>query len=979
MKYFLALITFFYSVHVLTAQVDPLLSYDQERQAKWVDSVYNSLTLKQKVGQLFIVDVFSQKGMAEQKRILKLIEEQEIGGLIFSKGAPLKQAKMHNALQAKSKIPMLITMDAEWGLAMRLDSTYAFPWNMTLGALKSDDLVRKVGAQIGRHCKRLGVHMNFGPVLDINTNPQNPIIGNRSFGESKERVTQKSIAFMEGMHSVGVLSSGKHFPGHGDTDKDSHKTLPSILFSEKRINEVELYPYRKLIKKGISSVMVAHLNIPSLESTEGLPSSISQKVVTDILKEKLKFKGLIFTDALNMKGASNFKEPGAIDLAAFKAGNDVLLISEDIPKSAQKIIDEVKKGEITEERLAVSVKKILKAKYKVGLHQYTPVVLDNLQEDLLSLENDLLYGAIAENSLTLLRNEINSIPIGNLEMTKIAYVPMGDSSGDAFYKELKLYAKIDLIKVNTAADLFKLNDYNQVIVGFHKSNASPWKSFKFKAEEASVLNSIAAMHKTTLVSFAKPYALQDLNAIPALTGIVIGYQNSDIFQQKAAQALFGAVPFKGKLPVSIAPYFKEGDGFFLNKNDRLSYGLPESVGVNSRKLAKIDSVVNIALREEMTPGLQLLVARKGKVIFNKSYGYQTYKKEVPITNQSIYDLASLTKILGTLPVIMRMEQTGAMSITDKFVDLLPELKGTNKADIKIVEALSHYARLQAWIPFYVSTLDSISMKPSPKYYSKLKDSIYTIQVTEELFLRKDMKDSIFKEIVDSELRKRKGYKYSDLPYYFLQRYVERYFNSSMAELTHNLLYNSLGANRTGYLPLRRFKKEEIVPTEIDNLYRNTTIQGYVHDQGAAMFGGVGGHAGLFANANDVAKIMQLFLNKGTYGGQTYFKPKTIDKFNTCYYCDERNRRGVGFDKPQLDVSGPTCGCVSMSSFGHSGFTGTYTWADPDEEIVYVFLSNRTFPDSNNRKLIRTDIRTKIQQLIYEAIEIEDESQKTMLD
>ncbi|WP_010521833.1 glycoside hydrolase family 3 N-terminal domain-containing protein [Aquimarina agarivorans] len=968
MKYLLPLITLFCSALSISAQNDPLAAYDEARQTKWVDSIYNSLTLKQKVGQLFVVDVFSEKGKPEQDRIAKLIENQEIGGLIFSKGTPYKQAKMHNALQAKSKIPLLITMDAEWGLAMRLDSTYAFPWNMTLGALKSDELVKRVGAQVGKHCKRLGVHMNFGPVLDINTNPLNPIIGNRSFGESKERVTQKSLAFMEGMHSVGVLSSGKHFPGHGDTDTDSHKTLPSILFSEKRINDVELYPYRKLIKKGLSSVMVAHLNIPSIESTERLPSSISQKVVTDILIDKLKFEGLIFTDALNMKGASNFKEPGAIDLAAFKAGNDILLISEDIPKAAKKIITEYTNGGITEARLALSVKKVLKAKYKVGLHKYAPVALENLHEDLHTIENDLLYEQVAENSITLLRNDSDAVPIRNLEMTKIAYVPMGSVSGKAFYDQLKLYAKVDLIEVKTTADLFKLDDYNQVIVGFHKSNASPWKPFEFKAEQAKVLNLIAAMHKTTLVSFAKPYALQNLSAIPALSGIVVAYQNSTIFQQKAAQALFGAIPFKGKLPVSIAPHFKEGDGFFLNNSERLAYGLPESVGVNSHKLAKIDSLVNYALREEMTPGLQLLVARKGKVIYNKSYGYQTYKKEVPITNQTIYDLASLTKILGTLPVIMKMEQTGVMSITDKFVDLLPELKGTNKEHIKIVEALSHYARLQAWIPFYISTLDSVSMKPSPKYYRKLKDSIYSTQVTDELFIRKDMKDSIFKEIVDSELRERKGYKYSDLPYYFLQRYIEKYFSSSMAELTHNLLYNSLGANRTGYLPLRRFKKEEIVPTEIDELYRNTTIQGYVHDQGAAMLGGVGGHAGLFANANDVAKIMQMFLNRGSYGGQDYFKPKTIDKFNTCYYCDEKNRRGVGFDKPQLDVSGPTCGCVSMSSFGHSGFTGTYTWADPDEEIVYVFLSNRTFPDSGNRKLIRKDIRTKIQQLIYEAID-----------
>ena len=966
MKLTLALLFFLAFVQSFFAQIDPLIADNPDAQRMWVDSIYNGLTLKQKVGQLFMVDVFSEKGKAEQNRVKKLVENQEIGGIIFSKGGPVGQAKMHNYLQEKSNVPMLIAMDAEWGLSMRLDSTYAFPWNMTLGALQDNELVKKTGVQIAKHCKRLGVHMNFAPVVDINTNPANPIIGNRSFGETKDLVTEKSLAFLEGMQSEGVLGSAKHFPGHGDTDKDSHKTLPSITFDEKRIDNIELFPYRKLIKKGLSSVMVAHLNVPSLEP-DGLPTSISKKVVTDILIKKLKFNGLIFTDALNMKGASNFKEPGDIDLAAFKAGNDILLISEDIPKASAKIVNAVKKGEIPEMQLELSVKKILKAKYKVGLNKYKPVATENLHEDLNSIENDLLYEKIAENSLTLLRNDLNSNPIRDLELKNIAYVHLGDSDGNEFYNQLKLYAQVSRITIDSVANINELKGYNQVIVGFHKSNENPWKSYKFKTREADFLNRIAQQNKTTLVCFAKPYALQNLKAIPHLASVVVAYQNSKIFQQKAAQALFGAGSFKGKLPVSITPYFKKGDGFFLSSNERLSYGMPESVGLDSKKLQKIDSIAKLAVNKKMTPGLQLLVARKGKVVFNKSYGFQTYDKKKPITNETIYDLASLTKILTTLPIVMKLEQAGAMKITDQFQDILPQLRDTNKGDIKIVEALSHYARLQAWIPFYISTLDSITEKPSPKYYQKLKDYSYNTQVAEDLYIRGDMKDSIFQEIIDSELRERKEYKYSDLPYYILQRYVETYFDAPLWELAYNQIYNPLGANRTGFLPLNRFLKEDIVPSENDQNFRQQEIRGYVHDQGAAMMGGVAGHAGLFSTANDVAKIMQMYLNKGSYGGHDFFKPKTIAKFNTCYFCEEENRRGVGFDKPQLEESGPTCGCVSMQSFGHSGFTGTYTWADPEEEIVYVFLSNRTFPDSDNRKLIREDIRTKIQQYIYEAI------------
>lgn len=952
----------------LQAQIDPLLSHDALAQKKWVDSVYNQLSLKQKVGQLFMVDVFSVRGKSEQKRIEKLIENQEIGGVIFSKGGPVRQAKMHNALQAKSKIPLLVSMDAEWGLSMRLDSTYAFPWNMTLGAIKDTLLVKKTGAAIAKHCKRLGVHINFAPVIDINTNPINPIIGNRSFGETKELVANHGTALMQGMHSQNVLTSGKHFPGHGDTSKDSHKTLPTITFSKNRILETELYPFQKLINSGISSIMIAHLNIPSLVEKEGLPSSLSKNVVTNLLQEQLKFKGLIFTDALNMKGASNFKEPGAIDLAAFEAGNDILLISEDIPKSVKKLVANIKSGNISEERLKHSVIKILKAKYKVGLHHYKPVETNNLIADLNSLENDVLYEQLAENAITVVKNDLNFIPVKDLELKNIAYVHFGEASGDAFHEQLKLYTKVDRVAVNTPEDIDKLKNYNQVIIGFHASNASPWKPYKIKAADKKLIDTIAQKHNSLLACFAKPYALNNLEAGLYLNSIVVGYQNSKIFQEKAAQIIFGGLPAKGKLPVSISPNNKVGDGFFLNNNHRLSYGLPESVGVNSYKLAKIDSIVNIALAEEMTPGLQLLVSRKGKVIHHKSYGFQTYKKENPITSSSIYDLASLTKILATLPLFMKLEQSGVVNIEEKLSELLPALKDTNKDAIKVVEALSHFGKLKPWIPFYIRTLDTLSLKPSKNYYKKQPDSIFSIKVADEFYLRKDYKDSIYSEVVASELRKKQEYKYSDLPYYFIQKYIETFYGTNLGELSANQFYKPLGANYTGYQPLKNFSKNEIVPTEVDSIFRGQEIRGYVHDQGAAMLGGEGGHAGLFSNANDVAKIMQLYLNKGSYGGHEYLYPSTIDKFNTCYYCEQDNRRGVGFDKPQLKEVGPTCGCISMTSFGHSGFTGTYTWADPEEEIIYVFLSNRTYPDATNRKLIKEDIRTKIQGLIYKAIE-----------
>ncbi len=968
-KKYISFIIFFTTFGLYAQHANPLIVDDNEAQKRWVDSIYNSMTLKEKVGQLFMVDVFSSKPKRDTDKIKQLIEEYHIGGVIFSKGGPNRQAKLTNEYQSLSKVPLLIAMDAEWGLAMRLDSTQAFPWNMTLGAIQNDTLVEETGRQIARHCKRLGVHINFAPVVDINTNPKNPIIGNRSFGEDKDLVTQKSLAFMKGMQKEGIMASAKHFPGHGDTDSDSHKTLPTINFDAKRIDSIELYPYRKLINEGLSSVMVAHLNIPSLESRSGYPSSISKNVVTTLLKDSLKFNGLIFTDALNMKGASDFKAPGDIDLAAFLAGNDVLLISEDVPLASQKIVSAYYSKIITEERLAHSVRKILLAKYKVGLNKYKPVDMSYLHEELNSVKNEVLHHNLVENSLTIIKNDRATLPVKNLDLKKVAYVSMGDDSGEPFYNELRKYTQVDWVKANQLSEMIEqLRNYNYVIVGFHKSNASPWAAYKFTDKELVWLYEIARLNTTVLNIFARPYAMLDMLTTTNFEGIVLGYQNSKVVQEKTAQLLFGAIEAKGKLPVSLGDEFPVGTGLETRPLKRLSYGLPESVGMNSYRLNRIDSIIDRTLRERMTPGLQLIVARKGKVIFNKNYGYHTYNKLRKVKGSDIYDLASLTKILATLPLIVEQKDKGIISLDTRVGEMLPSFKGSNKEDITLRSMLSHYAKLRAWIPFYLKTLDTVTQRPDKKYYRNKFSDDFNIEVTNNLYLRSDMKDSLLLRIKDSELRKRLRYKYSDLPYYLLKTYLEGYYDNTLNALTQQHFYKPLGASNTSYLPLSRFKKKRIVPTENDNAFRKEIIHGYVHDQGAAMFGGIGGHAGLFANANDVAKIMQMYLNGGYYGGKQYFKKQTLEEFNTCYYCHKDVRRGVGFDKPQLGDIGPTCGCISMTSFGHSGFTGTFTWADPEEEMVYVFLSNRTFPDSANRKLISNDIRSEIQRVIYEAID-----------
>ena len=644
--YFLFALFLLFSAPLIKAQQqDPLATADYEQQMAWVDHTYTNMSLQEKVGQLFMVDIFSNRSRAETNKIKKLIKDHHIGGIIFSKGGPLQQAKLNNEYQDLSKIPLLIGMDAEWGLAMRLDSTFALPWNMTLGAVQSLKLIEEAGAAISRHSNRLGVHMNFAPVIDINTNPDNPIIGNRSFGEEKMKVTERAVAFMKGMHRENTLSSAKHFPGHGDTKSDSHKTLPTISFSRERLDSVELYPYYKLIEEGVSSIMVAHLNVPALENQANLPSSLSKTIVSDLLKDRMQFKGLIFTDALNMKGASNYKNPGDIDLAAFLAGNDVLLISEDIPKASLKIAEAYENGIITEERLAHSVKKILKAKYKAGLHKYEPVNTTHLIKDLHTIKDDLLYEELIENAVTLIKNDMGVLPLRDLDVKKIAYVHFGDDRGDAFLKQLRKYTRVDHIKAGSLnAMLEKLKAYNLVIIGFHRSNNSPWAGYKFSKDELAWIHEISRQNVSILNVFTRPYALNDLPS-SAIEGILLGYQNSDVAQEKTAQVLFGAIEARGKLPVSVGEEFPAGTGFFTKSLDRLSYGIPESVGMNSLKLQKIDSLVNLGLSSKMTPGMQVMVARKGKVVYQRNAGYHTYEKKIAVTDTSIYDLASLTKIL----------------------------------------------------------------------------------------------------------------------------------------------------------------------------------------------------------------------------------------------------------------------------------------------------------------------------------------------
>jgi beta-glucosidase-like glycosyl hydrolase/CubicO group peptidase (beta-lactamase class C family) len=935
-------------------------------ETKWVDSIYKQMSFQEKVGQLFMVAAYSNKDSVHINTVDKLITENKVGGLIFFQGGPMRQAKLTNRFQAKSKLPLFIGIDAEWGLSMRLDSTYKYPWNSTLGAIKDLRIIEKVGQNMAQETKRIGAQFNFVPVLDINTNPKNPIIGHRSFGEDKINVTEHAIALMNGIQSQGVFCTGKHFPGHGDTATDSHYALPLVNFTKERLEKVELYPYKRMFDEGLVSVMVAHLNVPSLEPRDNYPTSVSYSVVTDLLQDELGFEGLIFTDALNMKAASKFMKPGDIDLEAFMAGNDILLFPENVPLAIQKITEAFNNGLITEERLGQSVKKILHYKFKAGLNKYKPVDTKNLSADLNGTFKDALQYQLYEHATTVLINKDNILPIKNLDQ-KIAYVKLGDDVNSSFVSTLKKYTEVNEVSDTNIDSLnVKLKEYHTVIVGFHKSDRA-WKKHDFTETELLWLQEIAKNNIVILDAFTKPYSLSPIANFDDIEGLVLSYQNGDIAQEVSAELIFGAIESQGTLPVSINEKFVDGFGLSTIKLNRLGFSAPENVGMSPKVLSRIDGLAKKAIDGKMTPGIQVLVARRGKVIFQKSYGYHTYDNITKVQNSDIYDVASVTKMVSTLPNVMQQFDKGKVTLDSKLGDMLALFKGTNKQDITFKDLLSHYAGLQAWIPFYKATLDSEKC-PSDKYYSLYSKEGFTNQVSENLYIRNDYQDSIMKQIADSKLLEKKEYKYSDFTFIILKEYLEKATGKSLDELSATNFYNTLGMNNTMYNPLRKFDYSVIPPTENDTYFRHTTVQGYVHDMAAAMQGGVAGHAGIFSNTMDIAKMMQMYLQKGNYGEHQYFSPSTFDVFNTCNFCSDGNRRGLGFDKPQLGKEGPTCGCVSNLSFGHTGFTGTMAWADPETEIVYVFLSNRTYPGNTEiNKLSKANIREDIQKVIQEAI------------
>lgn len=970
---------FFIFIFTFALAENPSVSYPEPRTKNeqkqipffdqdfpWADSLLKNMTTDEKIGQLFMVAAYSNKDAAHENSIEQLIKKYKIGGLIFMQGGPVRQARLTNDYQSISKIPLLIAMDAEWGPAMRLDSVPAFQRQLTWGAITDDSIIYDAGALIAAQLSRLGVQVNFAPDIDVNNNINNPVIGDRSFGEDRFNVALKGLAYMNGMQENHILACGKHFPGHGDVTTDSHLTLPVINHDRKRLDSIELYPFKVLMNEGLGSIMLAHLYVPAFDNTPNLATSLSKKVGIDLLRDSLGFRGLVFSDALNMKGVSAYHEAGEIEVKAFEAGNDFLLFSENVPIAFAAIKKAIASGEISMERLDESVLRILKAKAFTGLSDYKPVKIQNLWSDLNSEKALLLKRKITEKSITLANAADSLIPFKKIDTLSFASLSIDDGSKKTIQEYLSKYAKFDQFVINKNADVKnfnltydKLKNYDVVVISVHDMMRSASKDFGVTQNTVELIHKLSSATKVVACVFGSPYSASKFEHADYL---VIGYDNEKYTQQCVAMALFGALPFEGKMPVSSGE-IKANDGMRTGYLQRLKYAIPEEVGISSSYLTKIDSIAKSCIKKKAAPGCEVLVAKDGKIIWDKAYGYFTYDENTKVTTETIYDLASMTKISATTLALMKLYDEHLFFTNNTVGNYLSDTKGTAIENIKIADLLTHQAGLVSWIPFYKKTLMPDGSL-SPVYYNQNKIAGFTTEVAKGIYMRDDYKDSIWYMIKTSPLKEKK-YVYSDLTMYISKRIAETVSGQPLDAYLRNHFYTSLGMQTTCFNPITKFPKDRIAPTENDNYFRYQLVQGYVHDMGAAMMGGIEGHAGLFSDAEDLAILYQMLLNGGTYGGERYLNSETIN-----YFTGKRSsisRRGFGFDKADTNGNSPCSDYASGLTYGHQGFTGTCVWVDPKYQLIYIFLSNRVYPSAEPNKLNSEGIRNKIMDVIYEAM------------
>lgn len=968
MKQLFAFVLFMF-VSSQTSLIAQKFSEKTPEALAWADSVFKTLSNEQKIAQLMVIRAHSNLGADHIKQVTDLINTYNVGGLCFFQGGPVRQATLTNYYQKITKTPLMIAIDGEWGLGMRLDSVINFPRQLMMGAVPDAKLVYEFGKAVGEQCKRIGIQVNYAPDIDINNNADNPVINDRSFGEDKYKVSLFGVQYMKGMQDVGVMACAKHFPGHGDVAVDSHYDLPVINKSRKELDSLELYPFRELIKAGVGSMMIAHLYIPSIDSTANQATSLSKKNVTDLLRNELGYKGLTFTDALEMKGVTKFYPSGEAAVQSLIAGNDMLCLPGDVANGIAKIMEAIRNGKLLQSDIDNKVKRVLISKYHLGLNNLQEIKIENITNDI-NVSTNGIRQRLSKDAITLLRLS-NSKLLPNKSKRRVAYVGIGINQMNTFAAEVKeaFNAKVFLMDYKDTTSLATLKKklkrkYKTIIVGIHNYSRRPANNYGISKDAVELIQYLSEKDNAIVFDFGNPYAIKNFcNA----KNLVACYEDDNLTQVAAADLLQGKISAKGKLPVTVCDNLKFGSG--IAANYYFPYDTPESVGLSTDKINAIDTIANNAINKGATPGCVVLVAKNGKVAFHKAYGYTNFDKIEPVTTDMVYDLASVTKISATTIAVMKLYEEGKIDLEKTLGDYISWTINTDKAPLKIKDILLHQAGLNPFIPFYRDVIDTATGKPNWVYFAKQEDATHQLRVGEDLYLSNTYTNTLHNKILASKLTAPNKYVYSDNDFIFLGRIVEHVTGMSLSDYVRTTFYLPLQMMTTTYQPREHYTVNTIAPTELEKQFRQQLIRGDVHDEGAAMFGGVAGHAGLFSNAYDLAQLYQMLLNGGEMNGIRFLTKETIDKFTS--YNSEVSRRGLGFDKPEKDNASRKeaypSKSVSAETYGHTGFTGTCVWADPKENLIYIFLSNRVTPTRNNNKLGQLNVRPNIHEAIYSAI------------
>jgi beta-glucosidase-like glycosyl hydrolase/CubicO group peptidase (beta-lactamase class C family) len=945
---------------------------------EWTDSVFNTLSNDERIAQLIVIRAHSNLGSDHVEKVTDNIKNYNVGALCFFQGGPVRQANLTNYYQDIAKTPLLVTTDAEWGLGMRLDSVTKFPYQLTLGALNDPDLIYRMGIAVGEQCKRIGVQVNYAPVVDINNNPANPVIGYRSFGEDKNKVAQFGVAYMKGMQEAGIMACAKHFPGHGDVAVDSHFDLPVVNKTRQELENTELVPFKALFNAGVRSVMIAHLSLPAIDNAANRATSISKKTINGLLRDDMHYQGLTFTDALEMKGVAKYFPGGRIAVEALIAGNDMLCLPESVPETIIAVKKAIRKKKLSWKDINAKVKKVLLAKYQLGLNKHTVIATDSLVDELNAKTDGIRY-EVAMRNLTLLRNESDAFPV--LPGKRIAYVGIGAIDSTYFGKRLEhdMYADTYYFSYSDSAgralqivDSIRQGGYQSIVIGIHNFSLRPANNYTISEAAVNLFSEMQLFNAATFV-FGNVLAISNFCTAKNL---VACYQDDDITQNTAADLLEGKIVSMGRLPVSVCQ-FKYGDGIVYGGiKAPLTVNPPIDSVETGKRLAAIDSIAQDGIKRKAYPGCVVLALHKGNILYYKAFGRYKYGPSPAVDLGSIYDLASVTKVTATTMAVMKLYDDGKLDLDKTLGDYLPWVAGSNKANLKLNDVLLHQAGLVSFIPFYRETINAKGLPSRSLFSAELKPG-FTTAVAKNLYLRDDWQDTLLKRIAMSPLGPPNKYVYSDNDFIFLGKIVEAISGQSLNEYVDENFYSKMCMASTGFKPLEKFPASRIAPTEEEKTFRRQLLDGYVHDPGAALFGGVAGHAGLFSDAYDLAMIYQMLLDGGEFNGERYLKAETIKYFTS--YHSAISRRGFGFDKPEKDnaVRNEPYPCPSASSetFGHTGFTGTCVWVDPRYDLVYVFLSNRVYPSSDNPRLSQLNVRGKIQEAIYYALGVELNNEK----